>query len=133
MRDLLRIAALAYLAAFPLAAAAAPPQEWVAPERASKRANPLPPSPEALAKGQAIFQKSCATCHGSTGAGDGPKAKLVGKKLAPLMPLIQAQSDGALFWKITHGRQKMPSFDSDLSPDQVWQVVDYLRTFKASN
>ena len=32
----------------------------------------MTPTPELLARGKAIFTQTCATCHGATGAGDGP-------------------------------------------------------------
>lgn len=114
----------------PLGAQASQPQAWTVPERASKRANPIPASPAALAKGKAVYLKSCDSCHGQSGDGDGPKAKDLSKKPATLVPGINSQSDGALFWKLTEGKKPMPSFETDLTPDQIWQVIDYIRTFK---
>lgn len=32
----------------------------------------MDPNPELLARGRALFQETCATCHGSKGEGDGP-------------------------------------------------------------
>ena len=104
--------------------------EWAAPERASKRANPIQSSPDALKKGLAVYLKSCESCHGKAGDGDGPKAKDLSKKPAALAPAMKGQSDGALFWKITEGKKPMPSFETDLTPDQIWQVIDYIRTFE---
>jgi len=44
------------------------------------------------------------------------------------LPLVQQQSDGALFWKITNGNlgRGMPSF-SALPEAQRWQLVLFLR------
>jgi hypothetical protein len=44
------------------------------------------------------------------------------------LPLVQQQSDGVLFWKITNGntRRGMPSF-SKLPELQRWQIVLYIR------
>ena len=122
---------LAALFGASMALAAAPQaQEWTAPERASKRANPVATSPAVLAKGKAVYLKSCESCHGQAGDGDGPKAKDLSKKPAALAPGIKGQSDGALFWKITEGKKPMPSFETDLTPDQIWQVIDYIRTLQ---
>lgn len=33
------------------------------------------PTPESLARGNQVFQKNCATCHGPQGKGDGPQVK----------------------------------------------------------
>lgn len=37
------------------------------------------------------------------------------------------QSDGALFWKMTHGRGNMPPFKEALSENQRWQLVSFIR------
>lgn len=129
-RTALAMLATAALGVTPLAARNPQAQEWTAPERASKRSNPVPTSPAVLTKGKAIYLKHCDSCHGTSGDGDGPKAKDLSKKPAALASGIKGQSDGALFWKITEGKKPMPSFDTDLSPDQVWQVIDYLRTLQ---
>jgi hypothetical protein len=51
------------------------------------------------------------------------------KKAADLqLDVVQGQSDGSLFWKITNGNpdRGMPSF-SRLPELQRWQIVLYLR------
>ena len=40
----------------------------------------------------------------------------------------EQESDGALFWKITHGKKPMPAYESRLSPTERWNVINYLRT-----
>jgi len=49
------------------------------------------------------------------------------------LPVVQSQSDGALFWKITNGNpdRGMPSF-SRLPELQRWQLVLYLRTLQSA-
>ena len=101
-----------------------PDPAWQPPESAAAKGNPLAGSPELAAGGRKIFMKTCASCHGGTGEG------LKAKKAADLrLPVIQQQSDGALFWKITNGnsRRGMPSF-SGIPEMQRWQTVLYLRT-----
>lgn len=101
-----------------------PDPSWQPPESAVARSNPLAGSPELAAGGRKVFMKSCVTCHGATGEG------LKAKKAADLrLPVVQQQTDGALFWKITNGntRRGMPSF-SGLPEMQRWQLVLYLRT-----
>jgi mono/diheme cytochrome c family protein len=100
---------------------------WQAPANAVSRANPLARRPEAAAGGQKLFHRNCVECHGENGSG------LVKKHAADLqLPIVQQQSDGALFWKITNGNpdRGMPSF-SNLPELQRWQLVLYLRSLTA--
>ena len=43
--------------------------------------------------------------------------------------MMSEMTDGEIFWKISEGRQPMPSFKKQLSEEQRWQMVHYLRTF----
>jgi len=101
---------------------------WQAPASASARANPLARRPETTAGGQKLFHRNCVECHGENGSG------LVKKHAADLqLPIVQQQTDGILFWKISNGNPDhgMPSF-SNLPELQRWQLVLYLRSLKAS-
>jgi mono/diheme cytochrome c family protein len=71
----------------------------------------------------------CAKCHGETGKGDGPDA--IELKLHPAKFMgspMREQSDGALYWKISVGKDGMPDFGKRLSPTERWHVVNFLRT-----
>jgi mono/diheme cytochrome c family protein len=101
---------------------------WQAPAEAAARTNPLATRPEATAGGAKLFKRNCVECHGQSGMG------LANKHSADLhLPVVQKQSDGALFWKITNGNvdRGMPSF-SRLPELQRWQLVLYLRTFRSA-
>jgi mono/diheme cytochrome c family protein len=99
-----------------------PDPSWRPPDSAAARVNPLAGSLELAAGGRKLFQRQCAKCHGAQGQGLKNAADLQ-------LPVVQRQSDGALFWKITNGNQRraMPSF-SGLPELQRWQIVLYLRT-----
>lgn len=104
-----------------------PDTNWKAPAAAAARANPLSGKPHAEAGGRKLFLRECVECHGQDARG------LEKKHSADLLlPVVQAQSDGALFWKITNGNpdRGMPSF-SKLPELQRWQVVLYLRTLRS--
>lgn len=117
---------IAVLAGGPAGAAAEP---WTAPVRASKKANPVATSDEALAAGAKIYQRDCASCHGAGGKGDGQAAKALDRPASDFTSAaFVAESDGALFWKITEGRAPMPSYDKTLSETDRWSVVTYIRT-----
>jgi mono/diheme cytochrome c family protein len=102
--------------------------QWVAPATAMARPNPLADKPETAAGGKKLFLRNCAECHGANGAG------IEKKHSADLqLPVVQQQSDGALFWKITNGNapKGMPSF-SRLPELQRWQLILFLRTLKTT-
>jgi len=101
-----------------------PDAGWRAPSDAAARPNPLASRPETAAGGRKLFVRNCVECHGKNGAGNEKKHS------ADLqLPIVQQQSDGELFWKITNGNlhRGMPSF-SKLPELQRWQIVLYLRT-----
>lgn len=117
---------------FTLSLAFAPQQqspEWIAPDMARNKKNPIPVNDASLAAGKALYTTNCYNCHGKKGKGDGPKSADI-----PISPKdftkeqFQKQSDGSLFWKISEGRKPMPSFKKDLTDDQRWQVINYVRT-----
>ncbi|WP_178139381.1 c-type cytochrome [Rhodothermus profundi] len=79
--------------------------------------------------GERIYQQQCAVCHGPRGRGDGPAGMALNPRPADLTSkAVQAQTDGALFWKISEGRGAMPAFKGMLSEAERWQVVTYVRT-----
>jgi mono/diheme cytochrome c family protein len=100
---------------------------WEAPAEAKKTPNPIAADEASIARGLAIFTKTCASCHGPEGRGDGKSAKILAKKPADLNHHAPHHTDGDLFWKITEGKKPMPSFKKDLKPQQRWDVVNYLR------
>jgi mono/diheme cytochrome c family protein len=95
--------------------------EWVAPAKSAVKVNPLAGRPEALAGGRKLFAERCGTCHGEDGHGTTKGPNLSDTD-------VQAQTDGALFWKISSGnsRRGMPTF-SFLPEPQRWQLVGFLR------
>jgi mono/diheme cytochrome c family protein len=109
----------------------AAPEPWVAPDRASRRVNPVPTSPEVVKKGQELFMRECAKCHGKTGRGDGKEGLTLNPRPGDFTSAkVQSQLDGALFWKMTEGRGVMPQ--ATLGEREKWMVIDYLRTLAGS-
>jgi mono/diheme cytochrome c family protein len=104
-------------------------EEWKAPPRASKKENPIPPDEKSIARGKALYNEHCLSCHGASGKGDGPAAKDLPKKCGDLShPKMWEQTDGALFWKITEGKPPMTGYEKLLDKDDRWHVVNYMRT-----
>jgi len=89
---------------------------WPVPEKNAKMANSVKSDKESIAAGKALWSLHCASCHGKTGLGDGSKAaqlKTQPQDLTKGAP--QTQSDGSLFYKISEGREDMPSFKKKIS------------------
>ncbi len=104
-------------------------EEWKAPVRASKRKNPIPMDEKSIARGKDLYAQNCLSCHGATGKGDGPAAKDLPKKVRDLAdPKTLAETDGALFWKITEGKAPMTSYEKLIPEEDRWHLVNYLRT-----
>lgn len=103
------------------------------PEDAAAIPNPFAGDEESLAAGAALYATNCAICHGETGEGDGPAA--AGLEMAPSdmhEGHVQENTDGALFYIISHGKPDtpMPAWDNVLDEDERWHVVNFLRTFQ---
>lgn len=100
---------------------------WVTPPEAQAKVNPLLNRDDAAAGGEKLFRQRCSTCHGDDGRGTAKAPDLA-------VANVQAQRDGALYWKITTGNTHagMPAF-SYLPELQRWQLVLHLRTFDGAN
>lgn len=105
---------------------------WTVPDKYVKMANPVKVDDASLKEGKAIWVKHCQSCHGKTGLGDGSKASQLKTEPGDFSTAeFHKQTDGAIFYKIAEGRDDMPAFKKKLpDEDEMWQVVNYLRTFK---
>lgn len=101
------------------------------PEEAAAVPNPVPFGDESVEIGGRLFADNCAVCHGDGGLGDGPTAESLPTKPANLTEAhVQALSDGALFYIISHGKPDtpMPPWENVLEEEERWQVINFLRT-----
>lgn len=94
--------------------------------------NPVPATPESIAAGQELFLANCAVCHGASGRGDGPGAAALNwpRINMDLTAHLAQHTDGDLYWWIKKGKAgtPMPGFEGRLSDEEVWHLVNYLRT-----
>ena len=97
----------------------------------------LPSQPLDLALGKAIYQQSCASCHGVSGLGDGP----AGAKMNPAPPAIGSVAhmrgiSPALMYRITSvgiAGTPMAGFGGSLTSTQRWNVVAYVNSLRANH
>ncbi|HUN23936.1 MAG TPA: copper resistance protein CopC [Anaerolineales bacterium] len=95
--------------------------------------NPLPPTAEHIATGQALYQQHCLVCHGVQGGGDGPAGVILNPRPADLRIHFApgAHPEGLLFDWISNGvptNPQMPAFGSALTEEQRWQIMLYGKT-----
>ena len=103
-------------------------QHWQVPQEAKQLQNPLTDEAAALQKGQKIYKSLCVSCHGLDGTGNPLMLKTLNPPPADLSSkIVQQQTDGEIFWKITEGRGLMASYKSMLSDADRWAVVKYIR------
>ncbi len=108
-----------------------PKEVWKAPASAKKMLNPVKDIEKATKDGKKLFTNMCAICHGNKGHGDGVAGMALNPRPASLnTALVQDQTDGEIFWKITEGRPPMATYKEILTVHQRWQLVNYIRTFK---
>ena len=105
---------------------------WTIPPGAAQEANPIPASPEVLAKGKKLYEDNCQKCHGKSGKGDGPDADPDNMPDDFTDPARAARNpDGVMFHKIWNGRKspKMPGVKTEgFSKDDVWTVIHFVKT-----
>jgi mono/diheme cytochrome c family protein len=92
--------------------------------------NPLTPTPENLTEGKRVYETFCAVCHGATGAGDGPVIPKYPNPPNLKSKLMLKLRDGEMLHTITVGRKKMPAHAGQLSWDERWQVILYIRSLQ---
>ncbi len=94
---------------------------------------PMQVTPELMARGAQRFNINCMVCHGPTAAGDGI-AKQHG--LATVVSLqddrIRNMSDGEIFNTITHGKNTMMSYGGNVTVNDRWAIIAYLRALQRS-
>ena len=108
-------------------------QQWVVPAKNISMKNSTAASKENIANGKDLYAKHCKSCHGTTGLGDGAKAASLDVPCGDFTTAkFQGETDGGIFYKITEGHGKMPSFKKNITDDNDrWMIVHYLRTLKA--
>ena len=106
---------------------------WNIPPKYKTLKNPVATSKESIAEGKDLYAKHCKSCHGSQGLGDGPKAAALDVSCGDFSTKkFQANADGEIFFQISEGKEKMPSFKKNIPEDNGrWAIVNYIRTLAA--
>jgi mono/diheme cytochrome c family protein len=79
--------------------------------------------PEPYKKGQQYFHKVCSNCHGSDAMGKHTQApRLIDEEY-----LANNFSDADITETILDGTDKMPSQKKNVTPDEITEIIKYLR------
>ena len=94
--------------------------------------NPFPASDKVMEEGAELYGRFCKHCHGDAGGGDGPIADP--SKFPGIAKLnagqVAKKAEGHIFHVITHGKGKMGSHASQLSPDERWKIVHHVMSLR---
>ena len=108
------------------------PQEQPAsppPAASAGQTNPVKPTPESQAKAKKIWGYDCALCHGEKGDGKGDVADSMKLTLRDYTKpdSLKDMTDGQMFDIIVKGKGQMPGEEGRAKPDDVWNLVIYIR------
>jgi len=86
-----------------------------------------------LDRGRQRFNINCAPCHGATGAGNGMVKQLGLSTVANLHDTrIISMPDGQIFNTITNGKNTMGAYGSNITVEDRWAIICYLRALQRS-
>jgi mono/diheme cytochrome c family protein len=101
------------------------------PAEDAQRKNPVEATPESISQGQKLYSSSdCAICHGKDGDGKGVLAKDISMNTHNWHDArsLSNRTDGELFFILAKGNGRMPGYEKHQTPDQMWQMLDYIRS-----
>ena len=94
--------------------------------------NPLRPTAAVLRRGQTMFNIYCIVCHGPNGEGDGHVVPKFPRPPSLQSDKIRNYLDGSIFHVITQGQNLMPSYASQIVPEDRWAIIHYVRALQRS-
>ncbi len=96
-------------------------------------ANPVATSAESVKKGMQIYRRFCVKCHGVNGKGDTEMVEFLSTSPSDLTDgkWKYGDQDGNIFVIIRDGTPyDMESFKDRLGDEDMWHIVNYMRSFE---
>jgi mono/diheme cytochrome c family protein len=95
---------------------------------------PFPVTKEVLDRGRVRYNIYCAPCHSRVGDGNGfvPSRGFARKPPSYHIPRLQKAPLGYFYDVITIGFGIMPDYASQISPEDRWNIVAYVRALQLS-
>ncbi len=92
--------------------------------------NPLGPlNGKDLEEAGRLFNINCAVCHGAKAENNGPLAPKIGG-VKSIIAASPGYSDGRIFFVMEYGQNNMGSYASQLSREQRWKIIHYIRSLE---
>ena len=96
-----------------------------------KLENPVPATERSIARGEELFLRFCAPCHGPNAMGVTGYIVPAGYPPYPLITdRVRGFTDGYVYGMIRMGRGLMPAYGHRISHFDRWDVVNYLRVLQ---
>ncbi len=98
------------------------------------------PTAADLKESERLYLINCAICHGTALDGNGPLYKggngpfpaKPASFLGPGSEKYKAMPDGQMYYSVTYGKNLMGSYASQLSRQQRWAVISYIKSRQAA-
>jgi len=97
--------------------------------------NPLAGDASTLARGEEMYLRACAPCHGPDGAGE--TGYIVQSGAYPLVfslltDPVRAYPDGYIYGIVRVGRGVMPAYGHQVTEQDRWKIVNYVRQLQGN-
>lgn len=102
-------------------------EEWKVPAESQEKLSTFSFNSSTVNLGLEIYMNNCKACHGIPGMNN--FQPLIPEPGDPESSKFQKNTDGELFYKISEGKGQMLSFKNTLTPEEIWNVVSYIRSF----
>ncbi len=109
------------------------PYPFETQDEAAILVNPLPRTGEVLELGRRTYNTFCTVCHGLLGDGEHTLGTNYGARPANLLTEeLRNTGDGRIYHVIVAGKNSMPSYAAELSVDERWAAIHYVRVLQRS-
>jgi hypothetical protein len=93
---------------------------------------PVPVTPALLAQGRKYYDITCGTCHGPYGDGKSIVGSQMSLRPPPSLLDYSNRAPGYIFEVATKGFGMMASYAAELTVEERWAVVAYIRALQVS-